>query len=337
MTTLFSVFPSPLFFHTRSARGFTLTEFMVAMTLGLLLIGGVIHVYVASFSSWRINDDLARIQENGRIAIGMLERDLRMAAFRGCAREDEGALSSALKDTAKTEWDRGFWVQEKAGSTAGELELVFRAPREGALKLSANVEEGKKDLLLENSAYSQAIKGGEDGDFFLVGDCGKSELFKGEKAQTTDTVKIERTDTFINTHDRNDTGVQVLALAKTVYAFEYDAARKHWVLMRDGAVLADVAVFRLCYAEEEAIGGKLASVYGKVDASNAGTINWDRVSSVQINLVLAAEATAAVDGNIANNPVLCDGAPAWAAGSVPQDTKLRKLLSTTVRLRNKSL
>jgi type IV pilus assembly protein PilW len=333
MTAVFPCFP------VRVARGFTLAEFMVAMTLGLLLISGVIHVYVASFSSWRVNDDLARLQENGRIAIGMLERDLRMAAFRGCAREDEGALSNALTTAAQAEWENGFWI---SGSSTAPV-LTFRTPREGILKLSASVTAGSKELVLENNTASQAIL---SEDFFMVGHCGKSELFNdGAVGTASGTIKVNRTGAFANAYDRNDSGVQVLALARNFYTHEYDTDEKAWVLKRNKEVLAaNVEVFRICYAEES--GGKLTAPYQQVDFTKLGAINWNKVGSLQINLLLAAEATtAAIDRNAAAQSAnalvteLCDddGSVPWASGAAPQDTKLRKLFSTTIHLRNKPL
>jgi type IV pilus assembly protein PilW len=320
----------PLLFSARSTRGFTLTEFMIAMALGLLLIAGVIHVYVASISSWRVNDDLARMQESGRVAIDMLERDLRMAAYKGCAREDDGALSSVLSGTARAEWEKGFWV--KQNGTTRNLELSFRTPREGILKLASDVSAGTNKFTLADNAYSQAI---HEKDFFVLGDCGKSELFDdGTTIRAVGSaVEIDRTASFTNSYYKDS--AQLLALVKNSYKHEYDNTEKSWVLKRNDEVLAsNVDVFRICYAEADTTGSKLASEFKKVDAAS---INWNKVGTIQINLVLAAEAAAAVDKSSSVNFVLCDGKEAWAATEVPQDTKLRKFFSTTVHLRNKLL
>ncbi len=61
--------------------GFTLVEVMVAITLSLILIAGVIQVYISSKESFRVQNELARLQENQRIAIEFLQNDIRRAGF----------------------------------------------------------------------------------------------------------------------------------------------------------------------------------------------------------------------------------------------------------------
>jgi len=66
-------------------HGFTLVELMVAMVLGLILIAGVISLFVSSHSVFRQNDNLARIQENGRYAFEILGRAMRQAGGIPCS------------------------------------------------------------------------------------------------------------------------------------------------------------------------------------------------------------------------------------------------------------
>lgn len=62
-------------------RGLSLIELMIAMTLGLFIILGVVTVYVSGARSSNVNDALARVQEAGRFGISFLSRDIRMAGF----------------------------------------------------------------------------------------------------------------------------------------------------------------------------------------------------------------------------------------------------------------
>lgn len=67
-------------------RGLSLIELMVAITLGLLLTGGMIQLFSSSKVTFQTNDAIARVQENGRFALELLKRDLRMAGTHGfCA------------------------------------------------------------------------------------------------------------------------------------------------------------------------------------------------------------------------------------------------------------
>ena len=47
-------------------RGLSLIELMVALTIGSLLIIGAVSVYVQSRTTYRINETVARMQENAR-------------------------------------------------------------------------------------------------------------------------------------------------------------------------------------------------------------------------------------------------------------------------------
>jgi len=63
------------------SQGFTLVEIMLAITLSLILIAGVVQVYLSSKTSFLMQNQLARIQENERISMDFLQRDISQAGF----------------------------------------------------------------------------------------------------------------------------------------------------------------------------------------------------------------------------------------------------------------
>ena len=65
-------------------RGVSLIELMVALAIGVLLLLGVIEVFSASRVAYQLSTGLARTQENGRFALDILQRDIRMAGHNGC-------------------------------------------------------------------------------------------------------------------------------------------------------------------------------------------------------------------------------------------------------------
>ncbi len=67
--------------HHQHQQGFSLVEIMVAMTLGLVLLGGTITLYASSKNSYRLQENIAGMQENARFAIHALRRDVEMAGF----------------------------------------------------------------------------------------------------------------------------------------------------------------------------------------------------------------------------------------------------------------
>ena len=68
-------------FACKLQHGFTLVEIMLAITLSLILIAGVVQVYLSSKTSFNVQNELARVQENQRISVDFLQRDVRQAGF----------------------------------------------------------------------------------------------------------------------------------------------------------------------------------------------------------------------------------------------------------------
>lgn len=67
----------------RLQLGVSLIELMIALVVGLLLLGGLIQVYLSSKQSYNAQEQLARMQEGGRFAMDLVTRDLRRSGFWG--------------------------------------------------------------------------------------------------------------------------------------------------------------------------------------------------------------------------------------------------------------
>ena len=70
-----------LFLPAKKQAGFTLVELMIAGTLGLLLLAGIIQLFTGSQQSYRLQNQLADIQENGRFALMVLERQVQKSSW----------------------------------------------------------------------------------------------------------------------------------------------------------------------------------------------------------------------------------------------------------------
>lgn len=67
------------------AGGFSLIEMMVAIVIGMLLTAGIITLFAGTSKTNRIQDALARLQENGRYAMTRIDADLRMLSGQYCS------------------------------------------------------------------------------------------------------------------------------------------------------------------------------------------------------------------------------------------------------------
>lgn len=65
-------------------RGLSLIELMVALAIGAFLVLGVVTVFLANKDSARIENSLARLQENGRFALDLIREDLLSSQYLGC-------------------------------------------------------------------------------------------------------------------------------------------------------------------------------------------------------------------------------------------------------------
>ncbi len=69
----------------RRSRGLSLLELLVALSIGIFLVGGVVSLFLASKRSYTETDRFSRVAESGRFALVTLGRDLRQAGFFGAA------------------------------------------------------------------------------------------------------------------------------------------------------------------------------------------------------------------------------------------------------------
>ena len=103
--------PRPPGRGARRMRGLSLVELMVAMVLGLFLIGGVLSVFVSTRQANRSTDGLSRLQENARIAFEMMARELRAAGGAGCGSSSRVANVVNLSDANTWWW--ADWVNNR--------------------------------------------------------------------------------------------------------------------------------------------------------------------------------------------------------------------------------
>lgn len=62
----------------------TLVELMVALVLGLFLVGGIVQVFIGNRVTFAFTDGLSRMQEGARFSLDHISYNARMAGYRGC-------------------------------------------------------------------------------------------------------------------------------------------------------------------------------------------------------------------------------------------------------------
>lgn len=64
--------------------GLSLIELLIAMLISAFLIAGILQIFIGSKQTYSMQQNLSRLQENGRFALEFLERDIRMAGYWDC-------------------------------------------------------------------------------------------------------------------------------------------------------------------------------------------------------------------------------------------------------------
>lgn len=186
--------------------GLSLVEIMVALAVGVVLLTGVIQIYASTKSTYRMQDSLARLQENGRFALSFLTRDVRMAGYHGCT--NFGPITNTLNNPGSLQHDfsvglTGFndvgasppALLSGAGivPVAGSDVIVVRRNSDEPVRVVKN--NSSAQLFVET--LSQVPGGCADGtdkvsglcatDILMVSDCVKSRVFQAGNLQVTGT------------------------------------------------------------------------------------------------------------------------------------------------------
>ncbi len=292
--------------------GFTLIEILVAMTLGLLLLAGVLQIFINSKASYRFNEAQSRLQENGRFALQMVAEDIRIAGFWGC--QGSGVLvvdhlnppGGSFVNPALS----GIIGTEVAGTPDS---ITLQGAVGGGLPVNSHTVATATITTSANNGLAQ-------GDLFLVGDCTRADLL-----QITNPNPGAGTVNFV-TGGSNITGPTV---AYGVNAVLYRAGSVAYTIANGNS--GQPSLFRSVNgaAPTELVEGveDLQIVYG-ADTNGDGTaniydtaniVNMNTVVSVRVDLVLRS-----LDDNIASTVDANAG-----------DRRLRRTFSSTIVLRNR--
>lgn len=178
-------------------KGLSLVELMIAITLSLILLTGVMQVFLSSKTVFSTQQALSRVQETGRLAIEFLAKDIRMAGYMGCATRVEGmVITNTLKTPTSPLYDfnnaiRGYTdANFPAGITAKTLTpntdvLIVRGANGPGVQISQTNNAAQLFATLVGAVEPAACVGNTDRisglcqrDLVIVSDCEKARVFQ---------------------------------------------------------------------------------------------------------------------------------------------------------------
>ncbi|MDR7067683.1 type IV pilus assembly protein PilW [Pseudoxanthomonas japonensis] len=82
-------------------RGLSLIELMVALVLGLLVVGAAFAIFQSNQLTYRSNEGLNRMQESARIAFELMSADVRAAGGNSCSKYSLVAGSDSRQEAVR--------------------------------------------------------------------------------------------------------------------------------------------------------------------------------------------------------------------------------------------
>lgn len=178
-----------------ASAGFSLVELMIAMTIGLVLLSGMIAVFSGNRQSAELNTALASMQENARYAMDKITRDARLAGHQGCAdissaKANIRATNAPTADyfltsiygatvTTPADWNPAppptFVYNNMYPAIAGTHALVIQYGSTDTPYLVNDMSAPSDDIVIRGNAGPWLV---DNGSLLLVSNCAVADLFR---------------------------------------------------------------------------------------------------------------------------------------------------------------
>ncbi|TQV71220.1 hypothetical protein FKG94_20135 [Exilibacterium tricleocarpae] len=166
----------------RSQRGVGLVELMVSITIGLVILAGVLQLYATSMENQRSQEGFARIQENMRYLLNRLETDISQAGFTGCFPFTSDRITVTLQNDVGVGmlYDFSSFItgtndtNDNGGLLSDTLTIRYASGR-GAIPLASPMANSLADVVLDtNDPDYDSL---EQHDIVMVSDCSRAAVF----------------------------------------------------------------------------------------------------------------------------------------------------------------
>lgn len=289
---------------TTTARrhgGFSLVELMVAMTIGLIVVGAVGYVYLGSRAAFRTTDNMSRMQESARYALDALSRELRMAGYVGCGNLQSATVNTIANPpvpvmssaTAVTGQDFTAAAANFLGTTitrpAGDT-LSLMGAFGGGVPLVGNLVPSNANIQIAGNPYGFAV-----GDVLMVTDCKNADIFRPTSISNAGGVTMAHGNS-TNTGNRvgsyGSDGI-VFKMQQFTYFIGISPTTNNRALYRTEMttgvaqgtqeLVENVEDMQVTYGLDTN-GDRAVDAY----ASASGVANWAQVISVRVSLLVAS-------------------------------------------------
>ncbi|MDH5454432.1 MAG: PilW family protein [Gammaproteobacteria bacterium] len=326
----------------KKQSGVSLVEVMIAMLLGIFLLGSVVQFFVSSRQSNRVHEATSRLQETGRMALEVMARDIRMADFWGCASDITSVVNNLNSANAGyVDYQTGGVAGTEGGAGAPDT-LILR----GGFGTGLNLEPPYGP---QASANLKVAAGNDlaQGDIILVSDCTSGDIFQISNSNPggAGTVVHNTGSTTVpgnyNATNPGCPGANAHCLSK-VYGADASIFRVQEIvysvgagsegepaLFRNGAEFLDgVEDLQILYGEDTDAPGTAGEGIANYFVPADQVADMERVIGIRIAIVARSSNDNLVTGNLQSFAVL-------GANETAADRRIRRVYETTVNIRNR--
>jgi type IV pilus assembly protein PilW len=357
------------FKHTRPfksirERGFSIVEMMIALLVGLFLMGGIIDIFQSSRQTNSLQISLSKIQQDGRIAINTLSTDIRMADYRGCYTDLSDGMENTLNSPSSFAWDLSdtiqgfnnvsstFTISDSASGGAittileGTDVLVIKGMTDG-VPISTNPDN-------DTFTITETLNRFQNGEILIVADCEQASMFQASSITSTSGVTtilhstgLTPGNSTVSVTNSFGTDAEIAKLRSTIYYLKNDASGNPGLYQSS---LSSNAAGDTASLQENQLVSNVENMqiqYG-IDTDNdqdadtyqdaAAVTDWSTVISIRIALLLASANNSLVATNESysfNTGTFTFTKDATLAAGA--NRKLRRSFTGFMALRNRTL
>lgn len=159
-------------------RGFGLIELMIAITLGLILSTAIIQVFLASRTTYQVQESLSMIQENARFGMHFMGKEIRMSGYMGCNSVGNIEVNVIAKPASAVDFlplqgEDDVAKSNDFNALAGTDTLEIKRGSDDAVTLTGNLAPSNSSIQIEDNTYN-IVKN----DYVLVSDCTSADVFR---------------------------------------------------------------------------------------------------------------------------------------------------------------
>ncbi|HHH35268.1 MAG TPA: prepilin-type N-terminal cleavage/methylation domain-containing protein [Gammaproteobacteria bacterium] len=338
---------------TTAQEGMTLVEVLVALTVSLVLLTGVIQIMLSSKQTYRIQEGTARLQENGRFAAQFLADELRMTGFSGCSSGLTPNNIADLDGDGTPDNYYNFTADGLQGFEYADLPIVLTAAEsltpadvlnntdvvvmmygstneyvqlDGNLAaMNANIQLTPTNMFAPN-------------DILMISDCTNADIFAATNVAnglaTTTIAHAAATNTDVNLSKAYRSDAVVMSFVKSAYYVGTNAAgvpalfRKRMVgaNVQTEELVEGVENLQILYGEDTD-GDNIANRYANAD----NVADFSNVVSVRFAMLVRTPEEVSTELDTKTYTLLD------TVVDPVDDRRLRRIFSITVNLRNRSL